>query len=173
MRQPQHVTMCVPCWMTRWLHDVVVCVCAWTCEQRLCACGSRFASFRGTGWTFLLSSVSEPRAQGTDHSVFACVDVGPSSESIFNVITVVGTVGVLAPASRDRTTLTHSEPLNSNIQLTLSQTYTPQFTKGLRSRLFEKHAADARVGRNPGSLCCKRCRPRAQVNEQRYVSQVP
>jgi hypothetical protein len=33
MRQPQHVTMCVPCWMTRWFYDVVVCVCAWPCAS--------------------------------------------------------------------------------------------------------------------------------------------
>jgi len=33
MRQPQHVTMCVSCWMTRWFYDVVVCVCAWPCAS--------------------------------------------------------------------------------------------------------------------------------------------
>jgi hypothetical protein len=68
MRQPQHVTMCVPCWMTRWFYDVVVCVCAWPCASSdsvrvVVACGSRFASFRGGLWSFLLSSVSERRAQ--------------------------------------------------------------------------------------------------------------
>ena len=72
MRQPQHVTMCVPCWMTRWFYDVVVCVCAWPCASSdsvrvVVACGSR-VSFcivpgRTAGWSFLLSSVSERRAQ--------------------------------------------------------------------------------------------------------------
>jgi len=85
MRQPQHVTMCVPCWMTRWFYDVVVCVCAWPCASsdsvRVVVVALVLHHVPGdSGWTFLLSSVSERRARP---SVFACEDVGPSRFLIF------------------------------------------------------------------------------------------